>query len=570
MIGTNQHQAMLISSDAFLFHVVPFTCPATQWSLRHVPGCPLEIRNNIRVSKSRDFIDHALMSNSLEWIKWLCQDEHLLPNNRHVGVAASYSNIDVVQWLVEQVTSNNEPLMLLRAPTDLRIYQLLLQHHFVLPDHTLDLVIKNSDLEMVQWLTRNTKHRLNARHMIEVAATGNLSLIQWVHDQVRHIASNIPERVMGVAARIGNLDTMKWLQTKGYPLTEHVFQMACINGQLDNLQWLLKMGCPMSATAFLEAMKNFHVQVIDWLHEMNCPTPQVSSNNLEIHYMWESRVSHVFWRHGLDRLIWLEERDLWDPVLSTAICYVGIKNLLVAKWLHSKNAWTKDKVAHVIKFGSLPVIQWLHTQSLISLDMIEKVGCNELFEWFESLGATVRGITNLNHYFHQWKEAPKLALVKRAEVDALGVDPNFSWSWSTKLIKMALAAHDFELADWMLPNLESIRIHGKQNITIASETADLEIVKWAIKHDLPHDTTLEFAIKEERLDTLHFMLERIDSIKHETVLKVIELGSLEFLRPFDWVVPRLDKTSLEQALRTNGNKRLAQEVQSMWEEKENE
>ena len=72
-----------------------------------------------------------------------------------------------------------------------------------------------------------------------------------------------------IAARLGNLDNMKWLLENKCPWDEYTFASAASIGNLENMKWLLANKCPWDTYTFDCATRIGNLENIKWLEENN-------------------------------------------------------------------------------------------------------------------------------------------------------------------------------------------------------------------------------------------------------------------------------------------------------------
>jgi hypothetical protein len=91
----------------------------------------------------------------------------------------------------------------------------------------------------------------------------------WLNDinYRRNVLSTRGEDLREAAASVGNLKTMKWLDSLDSKLTKRMVKTALINGNLDNLQWLKDRGHfkKRNVWRMMRGQNNKHV--IRWVHE---------------------------------------------------------------------------------------------------------------------------------------------------------------------------------------------------------------------------------------------------------------------------------------------------------------
>ena len=104
-----------------------------------------------------------------------------------------------------------------------------------------------------------------AETLAEAAAEhGHQELVQWL---IQEQGFAMDEDVMGMAARGGNLELVRWLRGKGCNLDAMTCMSAAAAGRLGVLQWLRANGCPWNWKTCYCAVQGGHVEVLRWARE---------------------------------------------------------------------------------------------------------------------------------------------------------------------------------------------------------------------------------------------------------------------------------------------------------------
>ena len=78
--------------------------------------------------------------------------------------------------------------------------------------------------------------------------------------------------MVSVAARLGNLELVRWLCGEGgFAMDEDVMQWAARSGNLELVRWLRAEGCRWSYDTCDFAVAYGRVEVLRWLRENGCP-----------------------------------------------------------------------------------------------------------------------------------------------------------------------------------------------------------------------------------------------------------------------------------------------------------
>jgi hypothetical protein len=91
-------------------------------------------------------------------------------------------------------------------------------------------------------------YRISDKMFNAAARNGRLDVMKVLKTKTRACRYGCPwsPGTFENAARIGNLDNMKWLKANGCPWDSRTFDAAAKKGDLDNTKWLERNGCPRS------------------------------------------------------------------------------------------------------------------------------------------------------------------------------------------------------------------------------------------------------------------------------------------------------------------------------------
>lgn len=73
------------------------------------------------------------------------------------------------------------------------------------------------------------------------------------------------------AARVGNLDVLRWARANGCPWNVLTCAYAAAAGHLDILRWARKEGCPWNEATCAFAAAGGHLEVLKWCRANGCP-----------------------------------------------------------------------------------------------------------------------------------------------------------------------------------------------------------------------------------------------------------------------------------------------------------
>lgn len=113
------------------------------------------------------------------------------------------------------------------------------------------------------------------------------------------------------AATNGRLDTMKYLNSHHYDISDKTFSNAIINGNIDNIKWLFEYNTiKLTTNLFNTAAVNGNLEIMKWLNEINCPwNSDTFTNTIRFH------------KDKQENIVWLIENgcDIDPDIISFGI-----------------------------------------------------------------------------------------------------------------------------------------------------------------------------------------------------------------------------------------------------------
>lgn len=180
-------------------------------------------------------------------------------------------------------------------------------------------------------------------YLFHIAAqSGNIGMIEWLMD----LGCPMDAQAMIGAIRGDHFDTLKWLDTNGFPTSKYVLdEMACF-GNKTMLSWaIIDQEWPLDAVACAGAARGGHLEILKWLRSLGCP---------------------------------------WDGFTTRAAALGGHKE--VYDWVveHGCESWSND-AAHAAMMGHFDMAKWLverhECDAQECLISAAKHGELDIFEW---------------------------------------------------------------------------------------------------------------------------------------------------------------------------------------------
>ena len=101
----------------------------------------------------------------------------------------------------------------------------------------------------------------------EAVRRGDLNGLQLLLER----APRVRRDVCAVAAKVGNLDVLKWARENDCSWDRLTCMYAAVGGHLEVLQWARENGCEWSFSTCAGAAKGGHLEVLQWARENDCP-----------------------------------------------------------------------------------------------------------------------------------------------------------------------------------------------------------------------------------------------------------------------------------------------------------
>ncbi|KAL6059217.1 Ankyrin repeat domain containing protein [Balamuthia mandrillaris] len=226
------------------------------------------------------FLRQSRALGSLSILQWLQCTQDCPWDHQTCEQAALHGHLQVLQWALEQGCPWSPRAFALAARRGhmevLRWIRANQGEHAckkVSPDMNAAL---GGQWEVLKWLHTEAGCAWSGASVCSaIAATGNLSMVQWVR------ARGCPwdESTCSVAARKGHLEVLQWAREQGCPWQESTCNKAALNGHLHVLRWARAQGCPWNRWTCARAAWNGHLDVLKWARENGCTWDETTSAN---------------------------------------------------------------------------------------------------------------------------------------------------------------------------------------------------------------------------------------------------------------------------------------------------
>ncbi|EFA81531.1 hypothetical protein PPL_05520 [Heterostelium album PN500] len=229
-----------------------------------------------------DYVFLPSQQNGLNTMKWLHNNLHLELDESHVEVAAGSGNLETMIWVLENYKGFPidwaKVALCVARNEHLHILEWINEHHRP-SDHqlsALDGLVYNlctkKHCGAIDWIHKNWK-AVNFNHNYDqVAMSGSLELIRWIHENLSETNTEpvFTVKAMNNAARFNSLEVVEFLH---YNRTEGcnglAIHYAAINGRKDIVEFLLSKGyeSDMLATTIEETERKGYPEIVTLINE---------------------------------------------------------------------------------------------------------------------------------------------------------------------------------------------------------------------------------------------------------------------------------------------------------------
>lgn len=159
------------------------------------------------------------------------------------------------------------------------------------------------------------------------------------------------------AAKVGNLDIIKSIHSKGAKLTDNMLIWAAEYGHLEAVEWLYLNKVKIKENAIYYASKNGHLEVVKWLFEHGAAIKYVLMDLEQV----EGRRLQEYYLDKRSGNTCLKGRSRYGKV-TCSIMDAAAENghLELVKWLYNKGGVTSSNALQcATKSGHLDVVEYL-------------------------------------------------------------------------------------------------------------------------------------------------------------------------------------------------------------------
>ena len=320
----------------------------------------------------------ACKGGSVEVLEWLLEKDCRF-NGAALIMAASKGNEKAVDWLLENGVQKDVE----SCTTAIREGYLDIAKKLYLSEENKYLAIvaaKSGSIKYLEWMLSNGERIPFNECGDRALKAGNIDLLKWL--QTKGWTCDRSVTTSYKAVKSGKVEMMQWLRENGVEWSCQTMTSAAVQGHLDLVKWMKANGCTWnSSTTYDVALKCENVEVLQWLIENSCPyelqtTPdddsrtKISSSKLAkngradvIKYLkkyglyLDSACYEIDCKQMIPFFDWLFEngcqipKSLWGSAIKTS-------NLKLLEWLKSKNCPWDSAYCRKLDL-TVPVLEWL-------------------------------------------------------------------------------------------------------------------------------------------------------------------------------------------------------------------
>ncbi|RLN70902.1 hypothetical protein BBJ28_00017974, partial [Nothophytophthora sp. Chile5] len=246
------------------------------------------------------------------------------------------------------------------------------------------LAAKQGALWIVKQLYERYPAALNGETALAAGSSGNLALLQWVHNhnpvllRVNSYAAVLD--AFDIAATSGDFAAVQTL-VETFPTVVYNLSAAVKAGHLDIVRWLQRNArCECKGSAKDDAAKNGDLGMVQFLQEHFLRAmPSAFQTN------WAAERGH------LAVVQWLHDNHMVHPLGCTTYAMnraASNGHLEMVQWLHEhrKEGCTTEAMDTAAEFGHLHIVQWLHDHrsegcTSLAMDRAARSGHLNVVQW---------------------------------------------------------------------------------------------------------------------------------------------------------------------------------------------
>ena len=146
------------------------------------------------------------------------------------------------------------------------------RHHYAMGVSTMIAAVHSENsVEVLKWLMDRKCTSIDDAVECEAAMIGNFPALKLLSERFKF--PGFSAKVMTLAGRSGDFDTVNFLHECGCKLTTDLMAMAAMSGHLELVKYLRDIGCAWDTRVCWMAAYCGHLDLIKWARSQNPPCP---------------------------------------------------------------------------------------------------------------------------------------------------------------------------------------------------------------------------------------------------------------------------------------------------------
>jgi len=489
---------------------------------RYVPQCrraqDADYKDRLGNAKRTAYACRLVKTGHRALIEWAFTEGRFIVTGEVLSKAAATGNLDLVKWLVARCGNSVAGLgyHIARGAAKSGSIDILEWAHVdetVVSTGTtfirtykrvIDMAAKYNQRETIGWLLAHG-HPLDIDVSVVAAAAGHVDLLRWLNDRHCPVRRNLVQ----VASGLADLDTFDWFGERDFRLHQIAYREAAPGDFLARLGRVYAHNRWIGPDAWLLAAERGDLAMCEWLFRVNCPRDNYAFERA-IHY-----------RH-LDVVLWLRDHGF----MSTPLCFCqcALKGDIDAlEWLshHGFHIIGSDMACVAASQGHMDVLEWLHVRDPTVDLALAADAAARANRW-----ATVQWLCDRGCKLVDPGLCARAVGFKR--LDMIEYLRAHGCPWNESSCAEAAVSGQLEALQWL-------RARGCPWGVLTCESAIRErhyaIAEWTLDHGCPYDASLCATVAMQ--DALHYLKrlrERGIPWDHVTCKNAAHCGHLETLQ----------------------------------------
>lgn len=423
----------------------------------------------------------------------------------------------ILSWVERKVSYNTKSLNALLENKDYPRFILASSQDNTANSRSIELLAKEGKIELLSHILPTIA--INNRALIKALKHKQYETIKFLIEKKYYLSSNLADIIVhdlssinmfpkvewtasccSTAAKLGNLEALKFLRLNKCPWDESTTSMAAYSGNLEVLKWARSMGCRWNVGTCINAAIRGNLKILQWARSKGCS--------------WDENVCSQAALYGHDHII---------------------------KWAHSEGCpWNELTCDYAAKNKYFELLQWLIIQGCpFTCDIgvyLAKEGNLTFLRQVRALGCEYTSRTALVSVSHE-------QIFKEIIINGCPVN-NKVWEEIVRLGKLDLLLWLKEREEPCCSIVDLASKHGQLSIlkyflvkptsytmAYAAYSGHIYILQYlCMKKYTPNAHVATFAARAGRLDVLKWLKGRKCPFRKAACASAAKEGHLEILK----------------------------------------